>query len=178
MHGVETIMNETADYQWLPNAITSLRAFSIPAFIYFLLEKMRWATLGVVSFGYLTDFFDGFFARKLGVSSDFGNIFDKITDLVLNLTIITALIFAGIYPWWFAYVIATSLLVLNFTEKTKFSSRNPAWRIGGFILAVSNIIALACQHASVGALMSIILTGASAAIIIWSVIHVIKFEKF
>lgn len=35
----------------------------------------------------LTDFFDGFFARKKGEVSDFGKLFDPFADVMLNLTI-------------------------------------------------------------------------------------------
>ncbi len=53
----------------------------------------RWIFLGLFTFASITDFFDGYLARKYGLISNFGRIFDSIADkaLVIILCIIVLL---------------------------------------------------------------------------------------
>ncbi len=46
----------------------------------------------------LTDFFDGFFARKNNEVSDFGKMFDPFADVFLHLSMFTCFVFAGYMP--------------------------------------------------------------------------------
>ena len=163
---------------WVPNGITALRSLAIPPFLYLFSKGMMREAVWVLAFAYITDFFDGWFARKLKISSSFGNRFDKITDLALNSVAVTALVSTGIYPFWIAYVIIISMLVFYFTEQVKFSSANPMWKSGGFILSVSNVIVLAGQRPEISIFMSVVLGIISFFMVGWSLIHTIRLGKF
>ena len=53
----------------------------------------------------LTDFFDGNLARRYGLVSDFGKIWDPIADKALTGAAFIALSILGELPWWVTIVI-------------------------------------------------------------------------
>ena len=80
------------------NKFTSSRLFSAPFFflIYnipiwtgsvFLAKISAFLMIPFLAGFELTDYFDGFYARKKNEVSDFGKIFDPFADVILNLTI-------------------------------------------------------------------------------------------
>ena len=72
---------------YLPNILTLFRIFLIPVFIYYLLIEQNYL-LSFIIFGMasITDWADGFLARKLNVVSDFGIFFDPLADKFLVLS--------------------------------------------------------------------------------------------
>ncbi len=52
-----------------------------------LLKITAFAMIPLVAFFELTDYFDGYYARKCNEVSDFGKIFDPFADVMLNLSI-------------------------------------------------------------------------------------------
>ena len=76
----------------IPNALTSLRALGVPAFLYFFLvaEKPVLSFL-IIAFGGVTDYLDGKLARALNQTSDFGAKFDPTVDRLYIAAIIVAL---------------------------------------------------------------------------------------
>jgi CDP-diacylglycerol--glycerol-3-phosphate 3-phosphatidyltransferase len=60
----------------------------------------------VFAFASLTDFYDGYLAKKAGLISDFGKIMDPIADKVLILSAFGVLAHIGMVPWWMFIVIA------------------------------------------------------------------------
>jgi len=71
----------------IPNYLTMLRMMAIPVIIMsFYFDDSKFAhRLGAVIFVFasLTDFFDGFLARRYNLVSSFGTMFDPIADKVL-----------------------------------------------------------------------------------------------
>ena len=71
----------------IPNYLTMLRMMAIPVIIMsFYFDDSKFAhRLGAVIFAFasLTDFFDGFLARRYNIVSSFGTMFDPIADKVL-----------------------------------------------------------------------------------------------
>ena len=53
----------------------------------------------------LTDFLDGFFARKLGLVSDFGKLFDPFADVLANLTVFFTFALSGYMPAFFFLIV-------------------------------------------------------------------------
>ncbi len=93
----------------LPNILTVLRFVLTGFFIWFFLQGefsgILWAT---VCFGLaaVTDWLDGYFARKYDVISSFGKMMDPIADKFLMLSAFA--LFAGqrLLPCWAFWVIA------------------------------------------------------------------------
>jgi len=73
----------------LPNLLTLSRVAVIPVFVAaFFLEGAlaNWVALGLFVAAGLTDYFDGFFARRREQASDFGRFLDPIADKLLVAT--------------------------------------------------------------------------------------------
>lgn len=71
----------------LANKITMVRVVAIPFFIFFLMTDFvpgsKWIALGLFIGASLTDFLDGFIARKYNMISNFGKFMDPTADKLL-----------------------------------------------------------------------------------------------
>ena len=67
----------------LPTFISSLRIAALPPFFYFQNASNVTACLVLLAFCAATDYFDGYLARKLNVTSRFGAYYDATTDFIL-----------------------------------------------------------------------------------------------
>ncbi|HOJ88917.1 MAG TPA: CDP-diacylglycerol--glycerol-3-phosphate 3-phosphatidyltransferase [Pseudothermotoga sp.] len=89
----------------LPNTLTVARIFlTIPVFVFAALDQWRWALL-VFLIGALTDYLDGFFARKLNQVTKSGKVLDQIADKVFVSSVMIALI-PQIPAWLVALVVS------------------------------------------------------------------------
>ncbi len=88
----------------IPNALTLLRVAIIPIVVVLLIggeaEATRWWAFILFVASAVTDFFDGWLARKLGQESDFGRLFDPIADKLLVTTVYFSLVGTGIIAGW------------------------------------------------------------------------------
>lgn len=79
----------------LPNILTLLRIAVIPAIICLMImwqgDWVRWTAFGLYAFACVTDFFDGYAARRMGQVSKLGRFLDPIADKLLIATIIVLL---------------------------------------------------------------------------------------
>lgn len=69
-----------------PNKLTLLRIIIAPVFMYFfLLESFYMRLIGLALFivAALTDFADGYYARKYGIITGFGRFMDPLADKIL-----------------------------------------------------------------------------------------------
>jgi len=87
----------------LPNLLTLSRIpilFGIVAFLYAPFTGA--STLAFVLFiiGALTDWADGYFARKQGLVSNFGKLMDALTDKVFMVGLYITLLAASVLPAW------------------------------------------------------------------------------
>ncbi|MBA3021151.1 CDP-diacylglycerol--glycerol-3-phosphate 3-phosphatidyltransferase [Propionicimonas sp.] len=95
----------------LPNALTVLRLVLVPVFVVLMFVEpgvgFGWRLAGTAAFGLaiLTDYFDGMLARKYGLVSDFGKIWDPIADKALTGAAFIVLSVFGELPWWITVLI-------------------------------------------------------------------------
>ncbi len=79
----------------LPNKITVFRVIMIPVFIFFMLRPditgAKWWALGFFCLASVSDFFDGYLARKNNLVTDFGKFMDPLADKLLICSAIIAL---------------------------------------------------------------------------------------
>ena len=68
----------------LPNSLTLFRIFLVPFLVVVLLTKWSdWVGLGIFLVAAVTDFFDGYFARRLNKTTRLGALLDPIADKLL-----------------------------------------------------------------------------------------------
>jgi cardiolipin synthase len=104
----------TVDGIWtLPNLFTLIRLLCLPVFVWMLFglpsrQAAAWLLGGLGA----TDWVDGYLARRLGQTSEFGKKFDPTVDRLLFVVGIGAIIANDAIPLWFAVaVLARELLV-------------------------------------------------------------------
>ena len=73
-------------------------------------ERSHTLALGLFLFAALTDWLDGWLARKFGQVSEFGKFMDALADKVLTLGMFTSLLALGALPIWTLFPI---LLILS-----------------------------------------------------------------
>lgn len=103
-------MKLTGDKWNLANFLSYSRIILIPLFIYLLAIKELMFALIVFGIASLTDFFDGWVARKFKQESEFGKFIDPIADKFLVISSLIAIIWLSddfkIYDSWMIVIIA------------------------------------------------------------------------
>lgn len=89
----------------IANALTISRLVAVPIYLYILFglgDGYRLLAIVVLALAALTDFFDGYLARKLGCVSEFGKMADPFVDRVLIISVLIALYIkvSGALPLW------------------------------------------------------------------------------
>jgi cardiolipin synthase (CMP-forming) len=87
----------------LPNLLSALRLAGVPLFLWLVLgpEEDAWALLVLMVAG-VTDFLDGWLARKLNQQTVVGQILDPVADRLYILAVVLGLALREIIPWWMA----------------------------------------------------------------------------
>ena len=91
-----------------PNALTLFRVAAVPAIVVLMMFPSRLPTfLAGLLFGAasITDYFDGYFARKTGKISNFGKIMDPVADKLLVSSAFIMLASVNWAPAWVVCVI-------------------------------------------------------------------------
>jgi cardiolipin synthase (CMP-forming) len=100
----------------LPNFLTLLRILTIPVFLEFLSYHFYWEALVVFAIGGVTDFFDGFAARRMNQQTALGAYLDPVADKLLVMTSFVMLASIGGLPVWLTIVVVVRdvLIVLGY----------------------------------------------------------------
>lgn len=100
-----------------PNQLTLLRIALTPVFLVFLFSPdpiLRQLSLFVFFIALLTDWYDGWVARRWGYISRWGRFLDPLADKVVTSATLIAFIFLGLVPGWTVWVIIGRDLVVTF----------------------------------------------------------------
>jgi CDP-diacylglycerol--glycerol-3-phosphate 3-phosphatidyltransferase len=95
----------------IANQLTILRVVLIFPFLYFLLNANEggflYRLLAFIMFGAasLTDFLDGYLARKHNLITDFGKLMDPLADKILVMAALAIFVELGYIPSWMLIVI-------------------------------------------------------------------------
>ncbi|HPF88233.1 MAG TPA: CDP-diacylglycerol--glycerol-3-phosphate 3-phosphatidyltransferase [Candidatus Limiplasma sp.] len=92
----------------LPNKLTVLRVAAIPAVVILLSIEgagCRIAATAVFILACVTDWLDGYLARKQGLVTDFGKFLDPVADKLLVLCTMVTLTGLGQLPAWICVVV-------------------------------------------------------------------------
>lgn len=105
----------TVDTVWtIPNLITLIRLLLLPVFVWVLFglpsrHLAAWM-LGLLA---ATDWIDGYLARRLGQTSEFGKIFDPTVDRLWFVVAIIAIMINDSIPVWFAVLVLAREVVVG-----------------------------------------------------------------
>jgi cardiolipin synthase len=96
-----------ADRVWtVPNALSVLRLVGIGVFLWLVLGP-HWdlAAFGVLVASGVTDYLDGYLARRLRQYSRLGELLDPVADRLFIIAVVLGLALRHIIPWWMAVVL-------------------------------------------------------------------------
>lgn len=94
----------------IPNILSGFRMVMAPVFLFLFIQDdilLRSLSLVVFAVAAITDYFDGMYARKYKVESDFGVFLDPLADKFLTFAGFVCLPFldSSQFPWWAVIVI-------------------------------------------------------------------------
>ncbi len=122
----------------LPNQLTVLRIILTPVFMYFFLsdnENFRYISLCVFLVAALTDWYDGWLARKFNYITNWGKFADPLADKILTAGAFICFISVGfLEPWMVIIVLVRDFLVTilrgiaDYKGKAFPTSRYAKWK--------------------------------------------------
>jgi cardiolipin synthase len=90
----------------LPNAISLLRLLGVPLFLWLVLgPQADVLALLLLMLSGVTDWLDGWLARRLHQTSKLGEILDPVADRLYILAVVVGLAVRDIIPWWVALIL-------------------------------------------------------------------------
>jgi phosphatidylglycerophosphate synthase len=125
-----------------PAFISSLRGAALPLFLYLFNQENMVSCLILLAFCASTDYLDGWVARKLKVSSQFGAYYDALTDFILMMGIFTVFYWSGFYSIWFLLLIAASFIQFLATSRYTKKLYDPVGKYLGSSLYIGVVLTL------------------------------------
>jgi CDP-diacylglycerol--glycerol-3-phosphate 3-phosphatidyltransferase len=101
----------------LPNALTFLRIFLVPLLVAVLLTRAgddgAWLGTAVFAVGVLTDYLDGYFARRRNQVTRLGIVLDPLADKLLTAAAFLSLVELRVVPAWMVMVVIARELAVT-----------------------------------------------------------------
>ncbi|CAA9390993.1 MAG: CDP-diacylglycerol--glycerol-3-phosphate 3-phosphatidyltransferase [uncultured Nocardioides sp.] len=97
----------------IPNALSMLRLAGVPLFLWLVLgPEADLIALVVLMVSGITDYLDGYLARRLDQFTSLGEILDPVADRLYILAVVVGLALRDIIPWWVAIILPLRDLLL------------------------------------------------------------------
>jgi CDP-diacylglycerol--glycerol-3-phosphate 3-phosphatidyltransferase len=146
--------------QWnSANMVTFSRILVTPLFLIFFFRDEVWAkwTAGILfAWGGISDYVDGYLARKYNLKTDFGTLLDPLADKILFLTVLVAFVQEQLVPAWMVVIIAAREFLITGLRQLALSrnvviaaSRTGKHKTVSQIVAISVILAIVCVRVTV-----------------------------
>lgn len=130
----------------LPNKLTISRIILAIIFIEFLFIKgvsAKFMAFAIFILACITDYYDGFIARKNGQITDFGKLMDPIADKILVLGAFLAFVEMRLIPAWMVIIIIARELFITGIRILALSKKKVlAAETGGKHKTVSQMVAV------------------------------------
>lgn len=100
----------------LPNQLTVLRIILTPVFFVLFLSGVPWMiqlSLLVFLIAAITDWYDGWLARKFNYITEWGKFLDPLADKILTSTAFIAFVIINVLPLWMVLLIIIRDLVIT-----------------------------------------------------------------
>ncbi|MDT0201584.1 CDP-alcohol phosphatidyltransferase family protein [Nocardioides sp. AE5] len=110
---VQDEQQRTSKVWTVPNVLSMLRLAGVPLFLWLVLgpEADAWA-LALLMVSGVTDWADGYLARRLDQYSKLGEILDPVADRLYILAVVVGLALRDVIPWWVALLLPLRDLLL------------------------------------------------------------------
>lgn len=92
----------------LPNQLTVLRIILTPVFLYLFLSDdplLIQISLGIYIIAALTDWYDGWLARKFNYITEWGKFWDPLADKILTSVVFIGFVIVNLLPLWMVILI-------------------------------------------------------------------------
>jgi cardiolipin synthase len=89
----------------VPNMLSLLRLALVPVFLVLILSGLNWQAVVVLAVASITDFLDGYLARKLNQTTRLGQLLDPAADRLYIFATLVGLSIVGYVPVWLAVVV-------------------------------------------------------------------------
>jgi CDP-diacylglycerol--glycerol-3-phosphate 3-phosphatidyltransferase len=114
--GIFEILRADKNVWGLPNFLTLARLAFLPIIIYFINQhtvKGDWLALLFIFCSGVSDYFDGYFARKLNKTSELGKMLDPLIDkLLIGVLMLFLAAYKELPYWYVGMVIFRDILIL------------------------------------------------------------------
>ena len=108
----------------IPNILTIIRFILIPFIYTSVINKQYLTALIIFTISAITDILDGFIARKFNYITDIGKLMDPLADKLTQISLLLALSFLKILPWWIFAVVFIKELVLVISASVLYSKKD------------------------------------------------------
>lgn len=151
-----------AQSQWnIANLVTLSRIVVTPLYLLLIFRDevwAKWAAGLLFAWGAISDYLDGYLARKYNLKSDFGALLDPLADKILLLSVFISFVELELVPAWMVVIIAArEFLITGLRQMAQgrniviAASRAGKHKTVSQIVACSVILAIICTQATVGA---------------------------
>lgn len=121
-------------YNNIPSVVTAVRLGSVPPLVLLVRDGLFFYGAALFLFLLLTDFLDGYLARRLGLASMSGAYFDAATDFILIFSTFVAFGASGFYAGWLLFVIAAAFTWFLLTSRLSGRIYDPVGKYYGSLL--------------------------------------------
>lgn len=171
----------------LPNALSFLRIFFVPAFIWLVLDGEMEEALWLFIIAGITDGLDGFIAKRFDMVTELGKYLDPVADKLLLLAGFIILSWVGMMPLWLTLMVVTRDLVIIagaiiFQVVTGALRMEPLWisKVNTVVQIITLVLVLVRQvhgHDLVNGLADLFILAAGATTLISGLAYVFEWSR-
>lgn len=118
-------------FKHIPNILTIIRFVLIPVIFFFALQNNYIVAVIFLIISGITDVLDGYIARKYNLITNFGTLFDPLTDKLTQISTLLVLVIQQIVPLWILIIVLLKELIMvigaTFLFKTKTIAIPSKW---------------------------------------------------
>jgi len=136
----------------IPNSLTIFRILLTPVFVLLLFAEssfLKQISLVVYIVAALTDWYDGWVARKYGYVSRWGQFLDPLADKILALTALFSFVHLNLIDGWMVWIIAVRDVIITglrsyaeWNDKPVVTSKSAQAKTFGEFIAIYYILIL------------------------------------
>ena len=167
----------------LPNKLTVLRVLMVPFFVVFMLyplagDASKYVALALFCIASLTDFFDGYLARKHNLVTNFGKFMDPLADKLLVCSAMICMIKTGqLAAWIVIIIIAREFIISGFRLVAADAGIVIAASWWGKIKTVAQMAMIIVLLADFGGVFDVIETGLIWVSLVLTVVSLVDYVK-